>query len=97
MDGVPSGYAAPAGWVRVVRRHGLLASDSAFGKFNWETRTITLDAGLSRDAARYTFGHERCHQVLMDAGARPGVEADEERVCDALALAMVADMLNALR
>lgn len=68
-------------------------SDSAVGKFDWPTRTITLDSALVGTAAWLTIEHERVHLILMDAGVMMDEDL-EERICDAIAAARVAQMIR---
>ena len=92
---IPRSIMLPAGRAYVVRERGLQEREQSVGKFCWSTRIITLDADLKGSAAWLTLAHERVHVVLIDAGVHLSEEL-EERVADALAQDMVADMVRKL-
>jgi len=61
-----------------------------------ESRTIQLRAGMNPIATFATLLHERVHQILWDSGAKPLDEDEEERICDAISTALVAEMIGQL-
>ena len=69
-------------------------NEPIFGRWRPEEREIHVCEMPSMAARWITFYHERVHQVLEDAGAKPSDEADEERICDAIGTALVVDMLR---
>lgn len=93
---VPSAYYSQGGRVEVVTVDSLQEKADAYGLWLWDRRRIELDARLSGWGRWLVFFHEQCHQRLDDNGVKLDEEA-AERVCDAMALAMVADMVNAVR
>jgi hypothetical protein len=79
------------GPVKVSRRAGLMDNEKVFGIFNWADREILLDSRLRLHAAWLTLEHEKFHVILMDAGIQLD-EVMEERLCDTVAAARVAEM-----
>jgi Zn-dependent peptidase ImmA (M78 family) len=63
------------------------------GIFDPATRLIQIREGMDPVAALQTCAHEWIHAVLSDAGTCLN-DTDEERVCDALASAIIADLLS---
>ncbi len=63
------------------------------GKWEPEKRRILLCANVHPITSLVTLWHERVHQMLWDSGAGLDQE-DEERVCDAISPAIVAELLN---
>lgn len=88
---LPRAIHLPAGGVPVMTNVGLYERESTFGKFNWIKRIIELEASMGLTPAWLTLRHERVHAILMDSGIELPHDM-EERVCDAIALADVADM-----
>jgi Zn-dependent peptidase ImmA (M78 family) len=88
---IPKTIHFPTGKVTVRRVKGLMDSAKAFGEFRWHKREIILDAELNLEAAWLTLEHEKVHVVLMDAGIQLD-EYTEERLCDTLAAARIAEM-----
>lgn len=91
LPSLPRAIHLPAGGVPVTTNVGLYERESTFGKFNWIKRTIELEASMGLTPAWLTLRHERVHAILMDSGIELPHDL-EERVCDAIALADVADM-----
>jgi len=63
-----------------------LGGDDCDGTCDFETRTITLKRGLSKDKRRQTFLHELFHVVIYEAHINPGTKFGiglEEVLCDA--------------
>jgi hypothetical protein len=90
---IPKSIPFPTGRVTVKRVKGLMEREKAYGMFFWHKREILLDAELELHAAHLTLEHEKVHVVLMDAGINLD-EVTEERLCDTLAAARVAEMLK---
>lgn len=63
-----------------------------FGKWDSEKREISLDDKMCLTTAWSTLWHERVHVMLSDAGVRLKPNKAED-VCNAVALALTADML----
>jgi hypothetical protein len=83
--------------VEVVPRLLSPEGESCAGLCDWSARTIRIDAALDRTSAWLTLKHEWVHAVLADAGVMlpkgDSYENDlEERVCNTLALALVAEL-----
>lgn len=89
---LPAEIYLPAGPVPVVRTAGLFEKEESYGKCNWFTRTIELDADMELTAAHLTLEHERAHMVFLDIGISFTDSVLEERICDAIALARVYEM-----
>ena len=90
---LPRSVYFPSGRVKIVRRKGLMEHEKAFGMFHWHKREIVLDAELGLEAAWLTLEHEKFHVILMDAGIQLD-DYTEERLCDTVAAARVAEMLK---
>lgn len=65
--------------------------EPAYGLWHADRRVIELCAGMHIAAAHQTLRHEWIHAVCDDAGVRIGGKR-QERVCDAIASALVAEM-----
>lgn len=89
---LPEVISLPAGSVPVTRTAGLFEKEEAYGKCNWFTRTIEVDAEMELVAAHLTLEHERVHMIFLDAGIQFTDSVLEERICDAIALARVFDL-----
>lgn len=96
---IPECVYSALGAVPVLLKPDLVTSDgeTAFGLWLPETRTIELRVGLHPAALWQALLHERVHQILWDAGAMPRDDEEEERICDAIATALVSDMLRGKR
>ena len=91
---IPNSVWTPVGRATIRYEAGMLEKEAAVGKFDWPSRTITLDSSVtSRTAAWLTLEHERVHITLMDHGIQMDEET-EERVADAIAAARVAQMIR---
>lgn len=90
---LPRSVYFPTGRVKVIRKKGLQQKEQAAGMFHWDKREIWIDAGLGPHASWLTLEHEKVHVVLMDAGI-PLDDYTEERLCDTMAAARVAEMLR---
>jgi hypothetical protein len=91
---IPATIHVMAGPIAISREEGLFEREETFGKFNWIQRTIGIEATLSEVPSWLTLRHERVHAVLMDAGITGLDHSMEERICDAIALADVMDMVR---
>lgn len=69
---------------------------SLMGKWIPDRRAIQIRAAMHRTAEWHTLFHERTHVALWDAGFTQDQAANRviEHVCDAIATARVAEMLN---
>ena len=67
--------------------------ERALGLWLPEERRIWIIEGLDPVAAWATLLHERLHQILWDSGARPSSREEEERICDAVATAFLAERI----
>lgn len=98
LPALPTVIHTPAGpWTVEFVRELRSDEERCHGKCNWATRTIYIDDELERTAEWLTFWHEWVHAVLGDSGVRlpkrTGYDDDPtEAVCNAIALAMVAEM-----
>ena len=91
---IPEEIQVPAGPIPVTRTVGLWDADRSMGKFNWFERTIELESELGVHAAWLTLEHERVHAIISDSGIDVGSEELEEQICNAVALARVAEMFR---
>jgi Zn-dependent peptidase ImmA (M78 family) len=57
------------------------------------SRTIYIRAGMHPKATLATLAHEWIHVVLWDAGVSLS-KRDEESVCDALSVGVIADLMS---
>ncbi len=84
-----------AGPMRVDRPVNL--PDREFGLFEFETRRIVVKATLPRDVAWSTLFHEMTHAALWDSGTHHlFTERQREAVCDAVAVARLAELRRSL-
>lgn len=92
---VPRSVHSPLGPLPVVFVLGLKTRDNepALGLWVPEERCIKLCAGVHPLTQLVTLYHERIHQILWDAGVGINDEDIEERVCDAISSALVAELL----
>lgn len=56
-------------------------------------RTIYIRAGMHPKATLATLAHEWVHVILWDAGVSLS-KRDEESVCDALSVGVIADLMS---
>jgi hypothetical protein len=89
---IPDEVHTSVGPITVVWESGLVERERCVGKFEWRSRTITLDEGLAPHSAWATLYHELTHAWLMDAGLVTMDHEMEERVCDIVAAARVAEL-----
>jgi hypothetical protein len=82
---LPKAVMAPAGPFKVVRAR---LPDNQCGYCDYMTRTIRIDESEMADVTvQAILWHEWMHAVLWDVGVKLD-EADAERVCNAVGLAM---------
>jgi hypothetical protein len=95
LPAIPSEVPSMLGPVPVVLVVDLKDNDGEplLGKWEPEKRRILLCANLHPMTALVTLYHERCHVWMWDAGVGLSMK-DEERVADALSVAIVHDLLN---
>jgi len=80
--------------VRVVKDLRDENKDPIFGRWLPEERIIEVCEMPSLVTRWTTLMHERIHQILEDAGAKPTDPDTEERVCDAVATALVVELMS---
>lgn len=92
---LPSSVSSPTGPIPVEYVAELKTSDGETVMGFWDPfrRCIQIRSGLPKATAWLTLRHEWIHAVLWHAGAAVPDEI-EERVCDVIATAMVAEMLG---
>lgn len=73
-----------------------ILDEDDFGAWNAHTRVIYVRAGLHATPAWLTLFHEKVHADLSDAGVRLPTNK-EEAVCNAIAAARFAELLDSLR
>jgi Zn-dependent peptidase ImmA (M78 family) len=98
---IPRSVKLPTGRIPVRRVKRMLKDEDTVGKFDWVKRVMYLDSELDVNAAWLTLEHELAHAILLDAGIIEWPDRDatgrsllEERVCDAIAAARVAEKLS---
>lgn len=96
---IPKAIFGLAGPFSVVRAERLESPDGerCAGLCEWPARIIRLDAALALPSAWVTLRHEWVHAALDEQGvvlpAGPDyATSPTERVCNAIAIAMVAEM-----
>jgi hypothetical protein len=81
---LPASIPAPQGPYAVVEVPGMLATSGEYGRWDYDSRTIMIDADVADDIKRITLEHEIVHVILYEAEiALP--EKKEEKVCEAIA------------
>jgi hypothetical protein len=58
-----------------------------YGMYEPDQRRITIRAGMPPELTATTLSHEVCHAVLSDMGASLADADEEDRTCEALAIA----------
>jgi hypothetical protein len=93
---IPSSVSSVLGPVAVTVVDGLLDDDGEvlLGRWLPEERRIELRAGMHPTTMLVTLWHEKIHLYLWDSGAKPMDDSEEERICDALSVALVAEMMG---
>lgn len=90
---VPARVAGVLDAIRVRLETGRMTEHNEYGRWEWATRTVTLDASLTGRALWQVFYHELVHAALSDCGVQLTKE-QEEAVCDAIATARVREQFG---
>ena len=99
LPSLPQSVSTPLGPVPVERVDALQGEDGKecedLGEVNYLLRVIRVRKKLALPVAWHTLEHEKVHLALWDAGVQLSHEV-EERVCDVIATARVAEMVAQL-
>ena len=79
---LPKSVPFPTGPYRVIEVDDLLGSESEYGHWDYESRTIKVDGSMSDDVKFVTLYHEMAHAILDEYAVRLPPKK-EEAVCEA--------------
>lgn len=98
MPEIPSEFPAPLGPISVVFCEEITSEkgESLLGQWDPVQRQIAIQAGMDPHVTLFTFLHERGHAMLDDYCVTLP-EEKEEHVCDAIASALLFDVLHSVR
>jgi len=84
--------------VRMVEGKKKKKKPDTMGRYFMQSRHIEVDPSLAPAVQLQTFRHEWIHMVLIDAGLHNAFTAEQqELICDVIATAMAAEILNSTK